>query len=424
MYRLLLFILLAPCYLNAQWNVLQSEINTGLFSCSFINAETGWVAGVKVYKTTNGGVNWVLQYDVPANDRMDCLMFKNGYSGWAGSFQGKVYKTTNAGVNWEISSIAANYNIRDIYFIDINTGWFVGQDGFYRKTTNGGITWLSVATISSNTLNSIYFINNNTGFTCGYQVLASTTNSGINWNINSLPGLSLHAINFLNSSTGWVAGNRYIPASEGSGLYLLKTQNSGINWNVICADTTGFRQHTAITNSKFLTSDIGYLSGYTILAGPSTFNVGSIKKTTNGGVNWQNVNIGNPPDFITDMSFGNIQTGYAVCNPSRIYKTTNGGPVGINTITENIPKDFILSQNYPNPFNPSTNIEFDVPNTSVVSLNLYDVTGRIVEVLTNELVSPGRYSVSWDGTNHASGIYFYTLKTESFTQTKRMVLVK
>jgi len=98
--------------------------------------------------------------------------------------------------------------------------------------------------------------------------------------------------------------------------------------------------------------------------------------------------------------------------------------VGIEQTSTVIPKEFSLSQNYPNPFNPSTTIEFDIPNKSFVTLSLYDITGREVESLVNELVSPGRYRVLWNAENYSSGVYFYTIKTESFQQTKRMVLVK
>ena len=97
---------------------------------------------------------------------------------------------------------------------------------------------------------------------------------------------------------------------------------------------------------------------------------------------------------------------------------------GIKQISSEVPDKFSLSQNYPNPFNPSTTIEFDIPKKGTASLSLYDIAGRLIEVLTNELMSPGRYSVSWDGSNYASGVYFYSLTSGSFIQNKRMVLVK
>jgi len=85
---------------------------------------------------------------------------------------------------------------------------------------------------------------------------------------------------------------------------------------------------------------------------------------------------------------------------------------------------FNLSNNYPNPFNPSTRIEFVIPEEGLVSLIVYDVLGNEVAALVNEELTPGTYKKEFDPTNLSSGIYFYTLKTENFIQTKKMILLK
>lgn len=96
----------------------------------------------------------------------------------------------------------------------------------------------------------------------------------------------------------------------------------------------------------------------------------------------------------------------------------------INTIASEMPFNFYLYQNYPNPFNPVTTFSFDLSNPSDVKLIIYDLTGREIDVLADKYFSAGRYKVTWDGAKFASGVYFYTLKTVTFTQSKRMVLVK
>jgi hypothetical protein len=88
------------------------------------------------------------------------------------------------------------------------------------------------------------------------------------------------------------------------------------------------------------------------------------------------------------------------------------------------PQLFSLRQNYPNPFNPVTKIEFDIPENSNAKIIIYDLLGREVTTLINEQLKPGSYSVDWDGTGFASGVYFYSLITNEFTETKRMVLIK
>lgn len=92
--------------------------------------------------------------------------------------------------------------------------------------------------------------------------------------------------------------------------------------------------------------------------------------------------------------------------------------------TGSIPEKYSLSQNYPNPFNPTTKISFDIPNQSHVSIKIYDVTGREISKLINQQFNPGSYTVDFNGSNLASGVYFYRLEAAGFVQTKRMMLIK
>lgn len=98
--------------------------------------------------------------------------------------------------------------------------------------------------------------------------------------------------------------------------------------------------------------------------------------------------------------------------------------IGIHNISNEIPEGFLLSQNYPNPFNPVTNIQFSIPKLAYVKLVVFDMLGREVEVLVNENVSAGTYNVDWNSSSYPSGVYFYKMETENFTQTKKMILLK
>ena len=88
------------------------------------------------------------------------------------------------------------------------------------------------------------------------------------------------------------------------------------------------------------------------------------------------------------------------------------------------PTEFSLSQNYPNPFNPTTNLQFTIGNSQFVELRVFDLLGREVTTLVNEARPAGSYSVKWDATNLPSGTYIYRLKAGSFTETKKMILMK
>lgn len=95
----------------------------------------------------------------------------------------------------------------------------------------------------------------------------------------------------------------------------------------------------------------------------------------------------------------------------------------------NLPETFSLSQNHPNPFNPSTTIEFQLPRSSFVTLDIYDILGRQVNSLVSEFLSPGFKQVVWDGCDAngapvSSGVYFYRLTTDRFVETKKMLMLK
>jgi hypothetical protein len=109
--------------------------------------------------------------------------------------------------------------------------------------------------------------------------------------------------------------------------------------------------------------------------------------------------------------------------PGNIYELTNPS-IGIQNISTEIPAVFSLKQNYPNPFNPSTNVKFSIVKAGDVKVVVYDVRGREVQTLVNERLQAGTYEVTFDGSMLNSGVYFYKLTANGFTDTKRMLLIK
>jgi hypothetical protein len=107
-----------------------------------------------------------------------------------------------------------------------------------------------------------------------------------------------------------------------------------------------------------------------------------------------------------------------------IYTAVIDITTGIKPVAEQIPAGFKLEQNYPNPFNPTTKISYELPSTNHVKLAVFDVLGKEVAVLVNENQQAGRHWVEWDASNYPSGVYFYKLTSGSFTETKKMMLVK
>ncbi len=93
-------------------------------------------------------------------------------------------------------------------------------------------------------------------------------------------------------------------------------------------------------------------------------------------------------------------------------------------VNSDIPAAFTLLQSYPNPFNPATTIEFSLPRSGYVTLNVYDTFGREIATLVAENLSAGRYAAKWNAANFASGMYYYRIQAGSFVETRKLILLK
>ncbi len=105
-------------------------------------------------------------------------------------------------------------------------------------------------------------------------------------------------------------------------------------------------------------------------------------------------------------------------------RTATFSPTDVVQENDQVPTNFVLEQNYPNPFNPSTQIKFSIPKTANVKLIVTDILGREVAILVNDNLATGNYSVNFDANSISSGIYFYTLITDNFKQSHKMILMK
>jgi hypothetical protein len=100
-------------------------------------------------------------------------------------------------------------------------------------------------------------------------------------------------------------------------------------------------------------------------------------------------------------------------------------PGGVTSVSEKSkPREYALHQNFPNPFNPTTSIVYDVPTTSHITLAIFDLLGRQVAVLTDDIRQPGRYETAFSATDLATGVYLYRLQGEGFVQTRKFLLLR
>lgn len=405
---ILTFIHFSLIIANAQWVKQFTSDSTYFTAIQFLNENTGYIVGENdidrgnVYKTTNCGVNWIkLQTNPYINISIWNLYFINVNTGFVLGYHYKIFKTTDGGLNWTYSNAPIHNFVQSyqaIKFFDENSGYIGGRDGLMIKTTNGGVNWLTMGMANSD-IRSLHFWDMNTGIMNTYGgSFYKTTNAGISWN-DYLWYYSFYHMEFIDNYTGYA-----------SDYFVHKTTNSGNSWFTISPSSIRAYSLSVINNSLIYTG---------------SYDSSIVYKTTNGGVNWIRQPLPTQPLYfsVESVSFLNENTGFS-CVRNNIFKTTNGGNVYINNISSGIPDGFKLFQNYPNPFNPSTNIRYQIKNSGLVTLKIYDIRGKEISILINENQKPGIYEIQFDGDNLPSGVYFYRIRAGDFVQVKKMALIK
>ncbi len=446
------------------WSSASSASFNWLYSLSFLNeGDTGFVCGRlgTIEKTTNSGVNWTLNSAITsqhlnsivvkkfAGDTLETawcagnngtlLLTNNGGFTWgtvatltttndlnsvhvwdklnvivAGN-SGSVFKTTNGGINWTSLSPGTSENIRSIHFISSLTGFICGTGGMLRTTTDGGSTWSPQSSGVSGTLNSITFedVDNENGYSVGDNgVILSTTNYGSVWFVESSGGsVTLNSVFAKSNHSGpdgpivGIAGTigkflrRLSPIALPVELtYLTASVNDNnitLNWETSGEiNNLGFQIQRSSGSGW---SVIGFVSG------KGTTNMPSHYRFTDNGLL--------PGTYFYRLKQTDINGNY------RFYETD--GQVSISA-----PDSYNLEQNYPNPFNPTTKIKYSLPNSENVTLSVFDMTGREVSSIVKGYQKAGSYSVDFRPVGLASGVYVYVLKTESFSASRKLMLIK
>jgi photosystem II stability/assembly factor-like uncharacterized protein len=375
--------LIASTNCLAQWYPQNSGTTDGFRQIQFVNSNTGWVlAGTsKIYKSTNGGIDWALQY---TGSVIISFFFLNENAGWIIERPwGKIYKTSNGGDNWNLIADISCSEPWSLNFINQDTGWMYSSvclDGYKLfKTTNSGNTWAPLQISSDNIINMNYSVidESNIMVTAAnsdfvYSIF-KTTDGGINWSSNliSMNG-NAGAVHFVSPQIGWIKVN--------SDLY--KTTNSGGSWIL---------QAQSVNAYNFLNVNTGWYSSGS-----------SIYRTTNGGANWIQQN-SNTTNSITSLFFLDENKGWAVGENGTILSTINGGiPVELVSFNADVNNNSVL-------LNWSTATEtnnrgFDVErkiNDEWNSLAFIEGHGTTTEIT--------HYSYT-DNLFDYSGLVFYRLK--------------
>jgi hypothetical protein len=350
-----------------------------------------------------------------------------GSGGFAGT---GIYISTNNGLNWNQSSL--NWGTVSAFGINGNNifagMWQHISRGLYRSTDNG-LSW-SYAGFQSEGILSLAVSGNNVFAGTNGNGIYVSTNNGVNWTQTSPGGLKVMVTNgnylfggasggvylSTNNGTNWMYsgvgrdvrslaanGNNIFAGTNGYGVYL--STNNGTNWS-----------QTSLNNRNVYALAV---SGTNLFAG--TYQYG-VYYSGNNGTSWFQVNEG-LGNLIVDALC--IFDNYVfAASSSGVYRRPLSELVGIIQNTNEIPGGFSLSQNYPNPFNPTTRIGFQISKSGFVIMKVYDVLGREISTLVYEQMQPGTYETDWDGSNYPSGVYYYKLVSGSFSDKKKMILLK
>ncbi len=420
--------------LFSQWLTQSFPSSEYLWKVRFADVNTGWILGQQfIYKTTNSGSSWTLQdtsmgagFALYALD--DKTVFYTNFTGVPPYSRG-IRRTTNGGVSWATVDTTAFY-CTHIEFHDPMVGFAVGgtpvsYHPIVRKTTDGGSTWETAWTGTGDfEFTGFSFIDATHAWAVSYDAyLYYTSDGGANWTLrDSIRHMQsgypapypVRDIRFVTPDDAWAVGGI-------AGIMLIaRTSNGGATWSDTIMGGGSARE------VQFIDSQEGWI----IAMNDDPLH------TTDGGASWQRQT--STPRFTTweSMSIVNPNRGWAVGADGNVYSIAN--PVSVSDTRAGIPVETRLDQNYPNPFNPSTAISYKLSAVGFVKLRVFDVLGREVATLVNEVKQPGVYTVRFDarlpglragqaggqGSGLPSGAYFYRLQAGSFVETRKLLILR
>jgi photosystem II stability/assembly factor-like uncharacterized protein len=470
---------------GGSWQTQESGLKEYLWDIHFVDTLRGWVAaGSRVLVTTNGGTTWQEQAQITSGWSQQ-FTFSDSRRGWLAS-EKCVYALAN-GSEWTLISQGTVTNLKDVCYGDLSFVAACGDNGM-RISTDGGIQWgtglpsdrMESVCFANRNLGWAAQTESAGGF--------RTTDGGNNWiSFPVQPGTNRQML-FLDSTNGWSVGNKILFSSDGgntwneqytvmdhTGEFLRKcafsdrlhgwavsasilygkhgrivgTTDGGITWklqwdaddwaSVCCLDSlhawaVGYEGRILATTDgggHWTTQVSGTTEGLIDVCAIDSNGVwavgsgGIILKTTDGGQNWISVSSGTTLDLL-GVAFRDANHGLAVGDLGIILRYGDNVPtMTVKDYSNHTQaRRFVLEQNYPNPFNPSTVVSYQLPVASNVKLAIYDLLGREVAILVNERKMPGTYEVKFDGSNLASGVYFYRLQTGDFMQTRKLLLIR
>lgn len=412
-------------------NELGSYPSISVPNCSTIVVCGGATNSPRVFLSTNSGLNFANitgnitgaeLYTIYALNKDTIFAGDGGNPGGTGG-NAKVYKTTNGGMNWTvalttgggsgfISGITFSHTDPDFGIIVSDPA--VNNDSFWvAKTHNRGRTWQITKAPNAaqfTTQNSVFAVDSlfyGFGLNTTPARFYMTTDGGISWIVRTigLNGFSVPSIAFKSDKmTGIAISDIALPN-------IARTTNSGANWQPV---NVGLNTSGVATVKWIPGTSIFFLAA------------SNIRRSSDNGLSWYEMNTEGVSFFVHMDVFptgANSICAYALASNGKVLKF-EGEPFAVDPENSLIPVEFKLEQNYPNPFNPETRITYSVPKAGIVKLAVYDLNGKELRVITNRYHSIGNYSETLNLADLASGIYIYELSATDISISRKMTLIK
>jgi len=399
MKQILVLVFLFTGNVFCQWHRVSTDSITSGIRTFLFNQGKVFAAGANLYVSTDDGQTW--HDEIPP-----------GYfTGW-------------------VNALAS-----DSSYLYVGTG-----HGLHFSTDNG-INWFRSGTFTE----SIWAL-----AAMGPYVIARTFTSdnfyrsvdyGIHWSLEpALPNLE-RPLESMYSAYG-----KFFIGTNGSGSYV--SSDSGSTWKKVGGDgltgegilLSSYQAFGSIlflaANKVFCSTDSGSSwqslqgspwapfalaakDGFLLAAGPF-----GVSASSDSGKTWRNINEGFLDNHWCNAIVATNKYLVTAVQSEGIWIMPLSGVTGIGKTYNVTNRRFSLSQNYPNPFNPSTTISYQLPKKSSVSLSIYDISGKLIKNLINGIQPSGRYSVEFSASNLSSGIYIYTLRTDFFVESRKLIVLK
>ncbi|MCL4706847.1 T9SS type A sorting domain-containing protein [bacterium] len=405
--------------------------------------------------------SWTMQAS-GTQQPLNAIDFINQNEGWVVGDSGIVLHTSDGGASWSRQNSKTTTRLRSVDFVNTRIGYAVVQNGTFLRTVDGGREWRKSAVNGASPLVSVSFVNEDTGMVANYGAVYQTFDGGSTWEQHNVSVRSLSSLQYVNSQNAWAAGRVYVPCRDCDYSKILYTIDGGKSW--VSAESKYFAiissvfsvnasQAWYVTESVRIQSNFGSPGSGSIMAttdggvtwqpqlvksgitfkaiyftspqiGTAVGNAGVIYHTTDGGKSWVLQASGTTENLLA-LSFVDASHGWIVGENGTILHTSNGGDTAVeDPLNRETPQTYSLHQNYPNPFNPVTTIEFSLSRKSRISLRVYNLKGEEVATLSNGEYFPGIHKVSWRADHMTSGVYFYRLQADDFSETRKMILLR